>query len=424
VSLLRELERNCLPSDFVQLPFAGHENRNVACIMTDYCFTLSSKERVPYHVLLGTVESDNIHPEAVQEECHDHIEQRLITRTLDRLNMKELKPDIVKYSQNNALGQDESFSDDQSSGKLLKMPKVRSRNSEYFYLENKGRGIFGDTSLKEIEEHVQTFRPEIKLLSLIVKSGDDLRQDLFASQLIYLFKVIFAQAKLDIWMRDVKVIPTQCQAGLIETIDNAISLDRLKKSDPNFRDLKTYFINTYGPVKKQRYKTAVGNFVSSMAGYSLFCYLFQVKDRHNGNILLDSDGHIIHVDFGFMMSNSPGSMNFEQAPFKLTSELIDVMGGQRSRYFIRFKKLMAQGFLALRQHKFKILQLVEIMMQTTPLPCFANGESVMDALIERFVPEYSKSQSKQHVLNLIERSCDNWRTVWYDKYSKYCLGIL
>lgn len=412
----------------MQLPFVGHENRNIACIITDYCFTLSSKERVPYHVLLGTIESANIHPEVHPEEYQDHIEQRLITRTLERLNMKELKPDIMKYSQNSQIPHDDSQSDESGSGvgSLLKShkPKVRSRNNEYFYLENKGRGIFGDISLKEIEEDIQTYRPEVKLLSLIVKSGDDLRQDLFASQMIYLFKVIFAQSKLEIWMRDVKVIPTQCSAGLIETIDNAVSLDRLKKSDPNFQDLKTYFINTYGPVKKQKYKTAVGNFVSSMAGYSLFCYLFQVKDRHNGNILLDSDGHIIHVDFGFMMSNSPGSMNFEQAPFKLTSEHIDVMGGQRSRYFIRFKKLMAQGFLALRQHKYKILQLMEIMMQTTPLPCFSSGESVMDCLIERFVPEYSKSKCKQHVLSLIERSCDNWRTVWYDKYSKYCLGIL
>jgi phosphatidylinositol kinase/protein kinase (PI-3 family) len=64
--------------------------------------------------------------------------------------------------------------------------------------------------------------------------------------------------------------------------------------------------------------------VESMAGYSILCYFLQVKDRHNANLLLDEDGHIIHIDFGFMLSNSPGGVNFESAPFKLTRELLEV----------------------------------------------------------------------------------------------------
>lgn len=39
---------------------------------------------------------------------------------------------------------------------------------------------------------------------------------------------------------------------------------------------------------------------------------------------MDEDGHIIHIDFGFMLSNSPGGVNFESAPFKLTRELLEV----------------------------------------------------------------------------------------------------
>ncbi len=50
----------------------------------------------------------------------------------------------------------------------------------------------------------------------------------------------------------------------------------------------------------------------------------QVKDRNDGNLLITRDGHIVHIDFGFMLSNTPGDMAFEQAPFKLTSELVAV----------------------------------------------------------------------------------------------------
>lgn len=40
---------------------------------------------------------------------------------------------------------------------------------------------------------------------------------------------------------------------------------------------------------------------------------------------MDEEGHIIHIDFGFMLSNSPGGVNFESAPFKLTRELLEVL---------------------------------------------------------------------------------------------------
>lgn len=66
------------------------------------------------------------------------------------------------------------------------------------------------------------------------------------------------------------------------------------------------------------FEMAQHNFLKSLVGYSLLTYILKIKDRHNGNILLDANGYIIHIDFGFMLSNSPGNWDFESAPFKLT----------------------------------------------------------------------------------------------------------
>ena len=71
------------------------------------------------------------------------------------------------------------------------------------------------------------------------------------------------------------------------------------------------------------------------------CLFVQLKDRHNGNILMDDEGHVIHIDFGFMLSNSPGGVNFEAAPFKLTREYLEIMDsnseGKASELFDYFK---------------------------------------------------------------------------------------
>ena len=74
------------------------------------------------------------------------------------------------------------------------------------------------------------------------------------------------------------------------------------------------------------------------------------RGRHNGNILLDAHGHVIHVDFGFMLANSPGgNLGFESAPFKLTQGFLNLMGGTQSRCFRDFQGLCVDAFLALRR---------------------------------------------------------------------------
>jgi len=75
-----------------------------------------------------------------------------------------------------------------------------------------------------------------------------------------------------------------------------------------------------------RFEEAQKNFVESLAGYSLFSYLLQLKDRHNANILIDKDGHIIHIDLDFILSDAPNGIIFETAPFKLTDVILNNRG--------------------------------------------------------------------------------------------------
>jgi phosphatidylinositol kinase/protein kinase (PI-3 family) len=110
-----------------------------------------------------------------------------------------------------------------------------------------------------------------------------------------------------------------------------------------------------------------------------------VKDRHNRNILIDSDGHIIHIDFGFIFGgnesclyflssyflfsflfffftlDSPGfNINYEKSPFKLTKEYVDLLGGFDSPMFQLYEELFIKGLLALQKHADGIISIIQV----------------------------------------------------------------
>ncbi|RDD43361.1 Phosphatidylinositol 4-kinase beta [Trichoplax sp. H2] len=263
--------------------------------------------------------------------------------------------------------------------------------------------------------------PGWKLLSAIIKCGDDLRQELLASQLLRQFQNIWDMERVSLKLRPYSVTVTSVDSGLIEHIVNAVSLHQIKKHSR--ASLYKYFVREYGDENSERFLTAQRNFVQSCAAYCLFCYFVQVKDRHNGNILLDGDGHLIHIDYGFILSSSPKNLGFESSPFKLTYEFVEVMGGLESDMFQYFRILMLQGFIAARKHLDKILCLVEIMQTESSLACFACPTTVAD-LKGRFHVGLTEAQVEGLVNDMIESSMRSLTTKLYDRFQYITNGIL
>ena len=268
-----------------------------------------------------------------------------------------------------------------------------------------------------------------KIFQCIIKTNEDLRQEQFATQLINEFYQIFKLENTGCWLNTYEIISTGHNCGLVEMVNDSLSLDQLKQKT-NHIPLKDFYKNFFGNGNEESplYKKAMNNFVASLAGYSLVCYFLQIKDRHNGNILIDKDGHIIHIDFGFLLSNAPGKgLKFENAPFKLSNDMVEVLGGVKGKYFMEFRKLLKKGFLAVHKHRSKIVILVEMMWcgHGKKLGCFEGGQETIDELKKRLNPkEYmSKRGVMKFVDNLIGQSVDNWRTKWYDIFQYYVQGI-
>uniref|UniRef100_A0A0K2V7K3 Phosphatidylinositol 4-kinase beta n=1 Tax=Lepeophtheirus salmonis TaxID=72036 RepID=A0A0K2V7K3_LEPSM len=198
-----------------------------------------------------------------------------------------------------------------------------------------------------------------QLLSVIVKCGDDLRQEHLAYQILEMLDRIWKRERVKLWVKPYRILVLSDNCGMIEPIWNTVSLHQVKKQSK--KTLLNYFISEFGDFNSEGFLTAQHNFVRSCAGYCIVSYLLQLKDRHNGNILLDNQGHLIHIDFNFILSHSPQNLGFENSPFKLTTEFVDVMGGRDGEMFHFLKTLILQGLIAVKKHHEQIMSLVNIM---------------------------------------------------------------
>jgi phosphatidylinositol 4-kinase len=273
--------------------------------------------------------------------------------------------------------------------------------------------------------------PGWDLLGVIVKSNDDLRQEAFIMQLIELCQEAFELSGLELWVNPYRILATGRTTGVIECVRNAMSFDALKKR-PGYGKggLREHLLRMteFTADPGDAFKNAQRNFVRSLAAYSLMSYFFLFKDRHNGNILLDTAGHVIHIDFGFVFGVAPGgSFSLEMStPFKLTDEMLDVMGGLRSPLFSEFVILFCCGFLCLQSHCDTFLTLVEITCEGSTFKCFEgqSTEEVVAKLKERFSPHLSKEETVSLALDLIKQATTSYGTRQYDLFQYLSQGII
>lgn len=274
------------------------------------------------------------------------------------------------------------------------------------------------------------------LCSVIAKNGDDLPQEAFACQLISMISNIWKKNNIPVWTKRMKILITSANTGLVETITNAMSIHSIKKSFTEHSiksgenskgkifTLLDYFHSVFGLPNSTSFRTAQQNFAKSLAAYSIICYVLQIKDRHNGNIMVDGDGHIIHIDFGFLLSNSPGSVGFEAAPFKLTVEYVELLGGVDSEIYSQFVYLCKQCFKSLRDNSEEIIEIVELMQKDSTLPCFNNGENTSVLLKQRLQLQLNDEDTDQFVENfLIGKSLGSMYTRLYDQFQMITQGI-
>ena len=437
------------------LPFNNDKSNSdehaliIVNILPEYSSPFSTKERVPVKLTcecieLGEAKSENFfelydnnkffekHNENILIEDNDNINLSLYSSNLSEVLEKQLsifpKNDKIfdkwaNLEKSLPLSKDELNKKDD---KKIAMKETTSAFDDFVLLDFDIEQInpFGEPKEKNFEKIFKTscFKKfsTYRVKCFIAKANDDMVQEMFALQLIKKFEEIFKS--VNIFVKSYEVIITSSTSGLIEFLNNSSSIDGILKNIPKDWDLNKFFRYYF---KGKDFAKVQENFANSLAGFCLLSYYLDIKDRHNGNIMINNEGRIMHIDFGFLLGTSPKNLGFERAQFKLVKSYVDILDGFDGKMFKHFKAQMVNGLIETKKY-FRIISTMIQIMSHTNMPCLAgqNIDTLIDNLNKKFLFGYTKEQVEKYVDDMIYNNYENFWTRKYDQFQYWTNGIL
>jgi hypothetical protein len=222
---------------------------------------------------------------------------------------------------------------------------------------------------------------------------EDVRKDYIVSKIIMLMDIIISKKlEIDLNLVHYNILPITCDSGFVEMVNNCETIfnihERFKFTIQNFI-VENNVNSTVGELREK--------FVKTCAGYCVITYLLGIGDRHLDNIMLTNDGRLFHIDFGYILGYDPKVFGTE---IRLTSDMIDMMGGYESKNYKYFVELCNQCYNCIRQHSNLFYLLLGMLNEYRP---YIDGKDrfsktlIEKHIVDKFMPFESNNEAKIHI---------------------------
>jgi hypothetical protein len=241
--------------------------------------------------------------------------------------------------------------------------------------------------------------------SCLLYKKDDIRKDYVIMCVIRLMQIYLKREGLltDIDLVTYNIQPTSENEGFIQMVPNAETLYALSEKH------KTTIINYLLDNNPDKTVSNLRNrFKESCAVYSVIAFLLSINDRNTENLMVTKDGDFFHIDFAQILSQN--SKPLKASCMRITTQMVDALGGEKSKDYAHFKEICYKVYDILRRHIKTFICILSVLPTyksnslTSPT---CDEQKMMEELIKRFCPGERSENAEKILHTKIEDSASN-----------------
>tara|TARA_B100000674_G_scaffold161673_1_gene129275 strand:- start:3109 stop:4794 length:1686 start_codon:yes stop_codon:yes gene_type:complete len=237
----------------------------------------------------------------------------------------------------------------------------------------------------------------------ILIKHDDIRKDKFVMDIIHMMKYVDD----DIRFNTFHVLPISDTYGIIEMLNNSVTLEEINKTTT----LTNWIVknNISKPMIDIR-----NEFILSCASNCILTFMLGVGDRNLGNIMVSSTGHLAHIDFSYILGTDPKWE--ELTEMRITPGMVDLLGGIQSEQYDQLKIQCTKMFSNIKKYTYFWYALFRYLGSAEPPmePHYRKFDTIELHVEKRLMPEATEEIVSMTIRDIVDKNSGSKIAGWVD----------